>query len=358
MLHRRRLGVGVAVTALFLVLLFFQVDRSEMVSSLADANYLFLAPAVAVYFLSVYFRAYRWRFLLAPITALSTLRLYPVVAVGYMANNLLPVRLGELVRSYYLARREPVPASTALATIIVERVFDGVVLLFVLAVAALFLPVAGLADRVSDAVRMPVPLVAAVVVLPFMAAMAAMVSMAIYPVQARRLAWAVAQRLPDRIGSAVDRLAALFIEGFVVLRRPRRLATVFLLSLPIWLAEGVMYYLIALGFDLDDHFETVGLLVAAIFLVLATSNLATSLPSSQGGVGPFEFFAVLTLVFLGVASGLATAYAVVLHLALLLPVVVVGLGYLAMDHLSLGYFTKAGRMEAVANLGGGMEKKP
>ena len=346
MLHKRRFLLGAVVTAVFLFLLFLQVDLSEMGASLAEANYVYLAPGVAIYFVSVYFRAYRWRYLLHPIRAVSALRLYPVVAVGYMANNLLPVRLGELVRSYYLARREPVPASTALATIMVERIFDGIVLLFFLAVAALFLPVAGLADRVSDAVRMPVALVAVVVIVPFVGALMAMVGVALYPLRARNLTSALTRRLPEGIGPRIDSLVELFIEGFSVLRRPRPLATVFLLSLPIWLAEGTMYYVIALGFDLNDHFETVGLMAASMLLLTSVSNLAASLPSSQGSVGPFEFFGVLTLVFLGMASGPATAYVVVLHAALLLPVVVLGLTYLALDHLSLAHLARDGRVEA------------
>ena len=343
----RRFLLGAAVTAAFLTLLIVRVDLSDVGSSFAEGNYAYVVPAIAVYFVALYFRAYRWGFLLRPLRSLSTRRLFPVVAVGYMANNLLPVRLGELVRSYYLARREPVSASTALATIIVERVFDGLVLLFLLVVAALFLPVAGLTDRVSDAVRLPVPLVAVVVVLPFLAALTAMIGIALYPATAGRVVVALTRPLPAGVQAKVNGLLERFFEGFLALRSPRRLAAIFLLSLPVWLLEGAMYYLIALGFDLDSHFETVGLMVAAMLLVTAVSNLATSLPSSQGSVGPFEFFAVLALVSLGVGSGLATAYAVVLHIALLLPVVVLGLAYMAVGHVSLGQLTRRDSMEPV-----------
>ena len=95
----------------------------------------------------------------------------------------------------------------------------------------------------------------------------------------------------------MDALLERFLEGFQGLHRPNRLLVVFLFSIPIWLLEGSIYYLIALGFDLDDHFDTVLLMAAAMLLVTAVSNLATSLPSSQGAVGPFEFFAVLNQIF-------------------------------------------------------------
>ena len=186
-----------------------------------------------------------------------------------------------------------------------------------------------------------------VVVMPFFVALAAMVSVALYPERVAHLASALTRPLPPGVRTRVDGLLERFFEGFQALRSPRRLAAIFVLSLPVWLLEGTMYYLIALGFGLSDHFETVALMAAAMLLVMAVSNLATSLPSSQGSVGPFEFFAVLALVYLGVASGLATAYAVVLHLALLLPVVVVGLGFLALDHLSLGQLTRREPMAPV-----------
>ncbi|MEE8518536.1 MAG: lysylphosphatidylglycerol synthase transmembrane domain-containing protein, partial [Dehalococcoidia bacterium] len=155
MLGRRRVWFGVAVTGGFLALLFAQLDLSDMRDALAGANYVYLAPGVAVYFVSLYFRSYRWRFLLKPFVETRATQLYPVVLVGYMANNLLPLRLGELVRSYYLSTRVQARGSTALATIVIERVLDGLVLLFLLALAALFLPVSGLADHVSTEAAVP-----------------------------------------------------------------------------------------------------------------------------------------------------------------------------------------------------------
>ena len=209
----RRFLLGAAVTAAFLTLLMVRMDLSDVGSSFAEGNYAYVVPAIAVYFVALYFRAYRWGFLLRPLRSLSTRRLFPVVAVGYMANNLLPVRLGELGRSYYLARREPVSASTALATIIVERVFDGLVLLFLLVVAALFLPVAGLSDRVSDAVRLPVPLVAVVVALPFMAALTAMIGIALYPATAGRVVVALTRPLPAGLQAESEWTAGGLLRG-------------------------------------------------------------------------------------------------------------------------------------------------
>ena len=334
MLTSGRFWIGGAVTAVFIALLIFRLDVSEMGQALADANYFYLIPGIVVYFGSLYFRAYRWRFLLKPFASARTIRLYPVVMVGYMANNILPMRLGELIRSYYLSTREPVRGSTALATILIERVFDGLTLLFLLAASALFLPVSGLAERVSDSANLPVWAVATIVVLPFVAVFALMISAALYPDVFTKAIAKVVRFAPAKYRDLILGFLVRFVTGFEGLHRPSRLFTVFVLTVPIWVAEGTMYYIIALGFDLQSEFSSVGIMLAAMLVLTSVSNLATSIPSSQGSVGPFEFFAKLGLVFFGVSAGVATAYAVVLHLTLLLPVIAAGFIHLAIRGIS------------------------
>lgn len=341
MLTDPRFWLGLAFTAGFFAVLFLllRVDFGELTDALAEANYAYLAPSVAIYFASFYARSVRWRFLLEPFAGTKAARLYPVILVGYTANNLLPMRVGEIARSYYLASREPVPGSTALATIVVERVLDGLTLLLLLLLGALFLPLSDLTDRIGDAVSLPawlVPLAA----LPFLGGLALIVWAAVKPGTFLGLSRLLTRRAPHRFQAAADGLTERFLQGFEGLHRPSRLAGALLLSLPVWLAEGTVYYLIALGFGLDGHFDSYWLLLAAVLVVVALSNLATSLPSSQGSVGPFEFFAVLALVYLGVGSGLASAYALVLHAALILPVIAVGLVYLGMRSITLVQLTR------------------
>jgi uncharacterized protein (TIRG00374 family) len=337
----RRFWIGVLITAGFLVLLISKVGPSRVGTALADANYVYVAPGIAIYFVSLYFRAFRWRYLLSPFATIHTWRLYPVVAVGYMANNILPLRLGELARSYYLARREPVEASTGLATVLTERLFDGLTLLLFLATAAAFLPVAGLTGRISDETQLPIWLVTTAAVVPFTVALGMVITASLVPGLLIRVLNVVTNRMPQSMGKTTSTLASQFLAGFSGLHQPKRIITVFALSLPIWLAEGTMYYSIAFGFGLQDYFETIFLMIVAMFLVTAASNLSTSLPSSPGSVGPFEFFAVLSLIYLGVGAGVASAYAIVLHVALLMPVSILGLIILARESISLRQLTHA-----------------
>ncbi len=340
MLTSPRFWLGLAITGGFLALLLIRVDFSGLAEALAEANYALLPPAIAVYFGSFYFRAARWRYLLRPFVRTRTARLYPVIIVGYMANNLLPMRIGEIVRSYYLSLREPVRGATGLATVIVERVFDGLTLLFFLAAGALFLPLSGLAGRVGDAVHLPTWAILAAVLVPFLGVLGLMVLAAMRPEPFLAASRWLAGRLPSRFRNVAQGMAERLILGFEGLHRPERLGAVFVLSVPVWLAEGLMYYIVALAFGLDDQLGGLWMLATAMLVVVAISNLALSIPSSQGSVGPFEFFATLSLVFLGVSSGAASAYAIVLHLALLLPVIAAGLIHLATRSVSLSQLVR------------------
>ena len=342
----KRLWLGLAVTLVFLGLLLLRVDLGETVESLAKANFLYLIPAIGLYSMAVVFRTLRWRFLLSHLKAIPTSRLLPVVVVGYMANNLLPVRLGEVVRSYYLGQREGVSKSAALATIVLERVFDGLTLLLLLAAAALVLPVGGLVEDLAERSSIPVYLLVLGAIAPFVIVLALMIAAARWPGWPVRALAPLTRRLPVKMGLSLVELTGLFITGLASLRDIRRVQMLLLLSLPVWLLEASMLYVIGFSFELQDHFSGQVEMAAVILAVTATSNLATSLPSSQGGIGPFEFFAIGTLVVLGVPAPVATAYTITMHAALLLPVVVVGLATLWWQHVSfrdLSHMGKGGR---------------
>ena len=346
----KRLLIGLAVTLVFLGLLLLRVDLGETIESLGDANFVYLVPGIALYFLAVVFRTIRWRFLLSHLKAIPTSRLLPVVVVGYMANNLLPFRLGEVVRSYYLGQREEVSKSAALATIVLERVFDGLTLLLLLAVAALMLPVGGLVEDLAEKSGIPVYLLVLGAVAPFVIVLTLMITAARWPGWPVRALAPLTRRLPVKMGLSLVELTRLFITGLASLRDLRRVQMLLLLSLTVWLLEASMLYVIGFSFELQDHFSDQVEMAAVILAVTATSNLATSLPSSQGGIGPFEFFAIGTLVVLGVSAPVATAYTITMHAALLLPVVVVGLATLWWQHVSFRDLSHMGK--------GGREVKP
>ena len=335
-----RFWIGLAVSGLFLLLLFFRVDRQEIVAALGNANYLYVAPAIGLYFAAVYFRSIRWAYILSPIGRFPAGRLYPVVIIGYMANNLLPARLGELVRSYYLARRETVSGSTALATVAVERLYDGVTLLFFAAISAPALLLLGLFQGTGDISRATALVFAIGTVAIFSLAFAFLV-LAARP-GFSKIVDAGLSLSPAKARPGLSGLVHRFIGGLRVLNSPRRHLGVFLLSWPVWLLEGGMYLLVGYSFGIHLLFDSFWTMALVMMLLTATSNLATALPSSAGGIGPFEVVAKETLVALGVSGSVGAVYAVALHLvALWLPVTLLGLVLLWRQNLSLKTLTSA-----------------
>ena len=222
-----RFWAGVLVSVVTLALLVLLVDRRELWEALRTANYLYLAPAIALYFIGQWFRALRWQYLLSPIASISARRLYPVIIIGYMANNVLPARLGELVRAVYLSRREPevsIPAS--IATLSVERLYDGLTLLALGAVAAPILLAAGLFSDASLAYRSTAIVLMAGVVGSFVAALAILTALAC---SRRTLSWFIGLTglLPARFRVMAAEIVVSFVEGLGMLNSPAKHATLF-----------------------------------------------------------------------------------------------------------------------------------
>ena len=344
--------IGLGVSSLLLALFLVTIDLGAMVEALADANYLFVVPGIALYLVSVLFRTLRWQALLRHIRPIGVARLYPAVVVGYMANDLLPMRLGELVRSYYVGEREGISKTASLATIVVERVLDALMLLFFIAAISLFAPVGGLARTFGDQTGVAWPLLVVAFSLPFVAAFAMLLLFALYPARSGALAKAAVTPLPERFEIPLRRIIDMLLHGLTPLRSPRTLGTLFALSAPIWILESALFFFVAYSFGLDQLHDSIGELAISMVLVTAISNIASSVPAAPGGTGLFEIVTRETLVYLPTASigrSVAGSYAIVVHAALLLPMIILGQVFLWNENISLRRLSAAGRAESTVS---------
>ena len=339
MLLTRQFWLGLTVSAGFLFLFLWKLDFERIWKELQDANYAYFGPAVLVYFCAFGFRSVRWRYLLLHLKPVPATRLYPIVSIGYLANNILPVRLGELVRAHFLGEKEGITKASALSTIAVERVFDGLTLLLFVAVVFPFLPWTDVLKNDAGAVNVLWVATSVLIALMFIVGFLVLFLFATSPPLARRLARIVTSVSPRGLRPKAESLIYLLVEGLGALRSPRKLLLIALLSVPVWLTEAAMYYILALSFDLDVGFEV-------ILVVTATSNLATAIPSSIGGIGPFELVAKSTLVAFGVGAESAVAYAFFVHImALWLPVNVLGLLFLWKENISVTQLARSRHIE-------------
>jgi uncharacterized protein (TIRG00374 family) len=330
--------LGVLISVVFMYVALRGLHLEDLGEAIRGANYWWLVPGVAVYFVGVWARAWRWHYLLRPVKAIPTRSMFPVVAIGYMGNNIYPVRAGEVLRAVVLKHREGVAVSASLATIIVERVFDGVVML-----AFVFLNLPELAQLTGDSGFVgSIQTVALLGTAAFLGALLLFLAGAMFPEKAQGIVSAVVLRLvPQRLQEKVLGLSGRFLGGLESLRSPREVLMVFLTSVVIWLLETGKYWFVMHAFpDINVSFFT-------LMLMNGIVNLATTIPSAPGYVGTFDAPGIAVLAAYGVDRALAAGYTLVLHVALWLPITVLGAYYLTREGIKWGEGLKGvERMEA------------
>jgi uncharacterized protein (TIRG00374 family) len=292
-LLRGALGVAISIAAIAFTLR--GVDLAETWAILRGAAPGWLAVALGLFALDVLIRAVRWQRLVRPLGAVRFIPMLGYLLVGYLANNVLPARLGELVRSHYLGDREGISRASTLGTVVVERVVDIGVVVAIGAAAILVLRVRGV---VASAVLVGAALTALLVV-----------GLAI-GIVAHRLPGAeriatFAERWPQ-VRSAVGRLRG----GLAVAGRPRTLAEALGLSVAAWSVTTLAFAAVGQAIGLE-------LRIADAALVASGVALATAIPSGPGYLGTFEFAAVQIAAALGLPPAPAFALALLAHATIL-----------------------------------------
>jgi glycosyltransferase 2 family protein len=310
---RTIVGISISVIALWLV--FRDVDLQSAVEILRTADPLWIGVMLVAMLADIAVRTLRWRVILAPVAKVRYIRAAGYLTVGYAANNVLPARLGELVRAHYVGDREGVSRAAALGTIVVERVIDFAA---VVAIAAGALLVLGIRGDVGTAV-----LIGAAVAVGLVAAL-------VVGVFAHRLPGASwVERQASRFPRIVD-LAATFRAGLSVAGRPRTLGPAVLLTLLAWSVTTASFAAGGRAVGIDMTVPQAAFLAAGVSLV-------TAIPSGPGFVGTWELAAVRILALYGVAGDTAVAFALLVHVSSL--AITTGLG--AISFLRLGWLPKA-----------------
>lgn len=342
MFKSRQFIIGLIISVAFFALALIDINLGEVWNALLGAEYWALIPALALYFIGVWVRALRWRILLKPLIPNVTLkRTFEVEVIGYMANNVLPARIGELVRAYVLSLREGVRKTATLATILVERIFDGITMVGFAAAVVLWILLrdpdalqVGPSHKLGTFISgLSGTLIVATVL--FLGAIVVFLVVASSPSRMERLAAYFFRFLPGRLQQRANRLLSSFIAGLQALRSLPSTLSVLGLSVVAWLFEAGMYYVIGTwGFELTG---TDGQVLPFYVYMLATAgvNLATLIPQGPGYIGVFEAVAKGVLVgAFGVAENPALSYVLVLHAALLIPVTLLGFFYMARESMS------------------------
>jgi uncharacterized protein (TIRG00374 family) len=319
--------IGLVVSIALLAWVLHRIDPKEVWEQARRADPLLLSVAIALATATFPLRTIRWRLILRDVdgSRFPWMPLWHATAIGFMANNLLPARAGEVARAYVVTRQLPVRFTTALASVGVERVFDGLIMLALMAVAiaAPTFPSSTVVGgrSVSALATSAALLFGGMLLLALLVVHRPAPWIALFSRIARRLLPATAA---ERVVHWVDGV----IAGLVVLKSPVRFAGVVFWSVVMWLTNAAAFAVCFRAFGLDVPVEGALLLQGII-------GFGVAVPSTPGFVGVFEAATLVTLRIYGVESSHAVSYALTYHLTTFLPITLLGLWSLSRLHLRL-----------------------
>lgn len=321
-----RVWIGLAVTVVCLWLALRGVDFREMAGDIAQANWvLLLGVSIPGHVLALYLRALRWRHLTDPIQPIATGPLFRATAVGFMANNLIPLRVGEVIRAWYLGRETGASSPALFGTVILERVIDSALFLLlvgvIVGVYGLRLGAGGVALGVPLLVMLSAP-------------MAFVVALRFWPDPAIRLSGAVLRPISEPLAVRIQDAVASFAEGLGAISRGGHLFWIAFHTVLIWLVVAPLPFwagIAALDLDLGSPMRT----AAATYVLLTAVGIAIAIPSAPGFFGPYHLAARAALTRFGVPEAQALAVGTLAHGIFWVTVTLLGLWVLRSRGTSL-----------------------
>ena len=312
-----RAVLGLVLSGALIYLTLRGISPSEVAQRLSDADpLLFLASifcATAIFGL----RARRWQTILEPgVNRIPLGPLWRATAIGMMVNNVVPARAGEVARAYALTKEAPVPFPAALASLVVDRLFDAIVLLLLAAIALLD-PVLSAGETLAGRPVSSFAYGAGALVVFLVVALYLLV---FFPTPLLRLFGRFTVRISPRVEERGRRMLETFIAGLSVLRSPGRFAAVFGWTLAHWLLNAIGFWLAFRAVGITAPFS------AALFLQ-AFIALGTAVPALPGFFGVFEYMSVQALAVYGVGQQQAATWAIGFHVLSFIPITLIGAYY-------------------------------
>jgi uncharacterized protein (TIRG00374 family) len=316
--------IGIVISAGILYLAFHRIDFRQLLHNLQGANYLYLIPILAVLFLSMALRALRWGYLLRPIKKIRFHSLFEGMIIGFMANNVLPVRMGDILRAYIIGRSERIKKSASLGTVVVERLFDGFTVLALLVVVLVFIQLPPGSMAFKRGLQMGGYITMAICGFAF-------VILFIIKTQTRwflKIALFFTRPFSSRVAKNGISSIKSFKEGLVAVDSTETVVIALLYSIVIWAVFAYSIYLMGFAFGLK-------LSISAAVMVLLAICLAMMIPSTPGFIGPYHASVAYALVLYNIPLEKALSLSLVFHATNYIPITLAGFLYLWRHQLSL-----------------------
>lgn len=322
--------LGIGVSLFFMMLLFRKIDFNQLKTALLTVDYRFVLLAVFFTFASYFLRAVRWRYLLIHEKKIPLSSLYPATIIGYMANNILPARMGEFIRAYTLARREQLETPAVFASLVIDRLFDGftVMLILLWTLFALRFP-PGMEDAEN------ILKTGGVVTFLIYAGVVAFLVL-LKRQTMRTLAWTgrLLKPFPATLSDRLIPLLGSFIGGIRMSSHGGHLCGIITSSLLVWGACIIPVDLVLRGFGIH-------LPISASMFILVLLVFAVMVPASPGFIGTYHYACFKGLSAFGIAESTAVSIALVLHGVAFFPVIFAGFYHLWRSKTTLGALSSA-----------------
>jgi len=301
----RRIAIGLGLTLVSGVLLFKMTNWSTTISVLRSADPALIALAVGTLVLSLAAKTARWRLLLPERSPVTTVRLYRILHISFLLNNILPARLGDVARVAMTSSQPGLRVGHVVSSLLTERVTDAVMLLAAFVLVSPFLPLPAAYSQWLYIAWFSIGAVAAAAILA-----------GVFRSPLRRiwLRMALGGHLPTK---RLREEAASFQEGLGQLSPGRGVLPIWAWSVTAWVGAFALNYLLMRALGITAPFTVAVLLTC-------TTNLAMLIPSSPGYIGVFHAAATLTLLPFGVGPSLAFSFAILAYLVNVLPVYIIG----------------------------------
>ena len=298
-----------------------RINWSDLWSTLANLDLRFVGGAVVLFVLSVLIRTWRWQLLVRPVKQTGFQLLFGILNIGYMANNLLPFRLGELIRAHLLGKEAGISRVSALATVIVERVLDmvGLMLLVCLTLFLFRFP--------PGTIRTDVTIGLGVVVVLLLLLLLGSIFLRR---TTRKLVFAVTRLLSRQWRKKILKMTDAFLDGLEILRSAGHYFSIIVSTVLMWGCYLGITWLTFYAFSLDSSSYPLlhGNLALASLVVLTLSSIGMAIPSAPGAVGTYHASTQLALSFFAVPGRIAIPFAIILHLTSYIILCLLGFYYL------------------------------
>jgi len=356
---------GIIISIICTWLFARKIEWDHLSKALREANYVYVLPAIIIIFASHYVRAIRWSSLITPIKKVSILNLFSATMIGFMASNILPARVGEIIRPIIIGKKENIKMTACIATIVVERIFDILSLIIVTSILLFFMPLDNVHKKDNSIIKNAKEyaedqgpkdlnenslanthtsnktdetdsstirqLRKWSIVLTFVGILAivSLFLLSTYPEKSSVITEKLIFFLPHNIKDKVINLLHAFISGLQILDNKKQLLWIGILSLIVWMLNAAGVYVLSYSFN-------IGLSFAGACFVIVCLAIAIALPQAPGFIGVFHIATQKSLDIFGVGLASAQSYAIVLWTINVIPVIIVGLLFLWREGMHLG----------------------